>query len=64
METTHQRASRIILSLFFGATILLGNSAAKGDAISEMASFSAFGNIDLAQLATDRSENGARSADE
>ena len=51
METTHQPASRLVLSLFFGATTLLGISAAKADAVSEMASFSAFGNIDLAQLA-------------
>jgi hypothetical protein len=51
METRHQYVSRVTLSLFFGVTILLGNSVAKADPVSEMASFSAFGNVDLAQLA-------------
>ena len=51
METTYQHTARVILSLFLGGTIFLGNSAAKADPVSEMASFSVFGNIDLAQLA-------------
>ncbi len=51
METTHQRTSRVVLSLFFCGTILLGNSVAKADAVSEMGGFSVFGNVDLAQLA-------------
>ena len=51
METTHRRATRVILSLFFATTIFLGNSVAKGDPVSEMGSFSVFGNVDLGQLA-------------
>jgi hypothetical protein len=51
METRFQCVSRIILSLFFGTAIVLGNSVAKADPVSEMASFSAFGSVDLQQLA-------------
>jgi hypothetical protein len=51
METTHRHAAPVMLSLFFGATIFLWNSIAKADPVSEMASFSVFGNVDLAQLA-------------
>ncbi len=51
METTRHCTSRLILSLFFLAAISLGNSVANGDPVSEMASFSVFGTVDLAQLA-------------
>jgi hypothetical protein len=51
METRSQYVSRFMLRLFFGTAVLLGNSIARADAVSEMASFSAFGTVDLAQLA-------------
>ena len=51
METTHRRALRVILSLFFAATFSLGSAPAKADPVSEMASFSVFGKVDLAELA-------------
>jgi hypothetical protein len=51
METTNRRTSFVILSACFLAAILFWNSVARGDAASEMASFSVFGNVDLAQLA-------------
>ena len=51
METTNRRISFVILTAFFIAVALFGNSVAKADAVSEMASFSVFGKVDLAQLA-------------
>ena len=51
METTHRPTLRVILSLFFAAAISLWSPPAKADPVSEMASFSVFGNVDLAQLA-------------
>jgi hypothetical protein len=51
METTNKSNPFVILSAVFVALLLLGNSLVKADPVSEMASFSVFNNVDLAQLA-------------
>jgi hypothetical protein len=51
METTNIRNSLVHLGATFCALHLFANSVAAADPVSEMASFSAFNNVDLAQLA-------------
>jgi hypothetical protein len=51
VETTNRKISVVVLIAASFLSLLFVNSIAKADAVSEMASFSAFGTIDLAQLA-------------
>ena len=51
MEMTTNRNSLALRSAILFALVFLGTSAANADPVSEMASFSVFNNVDLAQLA-------------
>ena len=51
MEMTTNRNSLALRSAILFALVFLGTSAANADPVSEMASFSVFDNVDLAQLA-------------
>ncbi len=51
METTKTHSSFVILIAVFFVIVLFGDPVAKADPASEMANFSAFSNVDLAQLA-------------